>query len=112
MHQLATVFRTFIRWFLAVSAFWLAARGAWLLLLFGRAAAHPAGLCVGLILMAGGAWQWLVSLENRHEAILAKHRRRIPVPSAVVPKALRHVRPAVRPKALSPAVPGLVAQLG
>jgi hypothetical protein len=112
MQHLSAVLRTSLRWFFAVSAFWLAARGAWLLMLFGRAAAHPSGLAVGLILGCGGAWQWLGSLESRHRSILEKHRTRIRTPKSVEPKPIEKKRLASAPKASAP-VPGtLVAQPG
>lgn len=112
MHQLASLLRTSLRWFFAAAAFWVAVRGAWLLMLFGRAAAHPSGLAVGLILGCGGAWQWLGSLEKRHRAILAKHRERIRIPKSAEPKPIKKAKLAAVPKASASVSGTLVAQPG
>ncbi len=118
IYRAATLFRIAVRRFLAVSAVSLAANGAWLAL---HRDSSFTGMCAALATLATGAWQMLLSLERKHEAILARHCLRSSVrktakaaaPAATRPEGQPEARPAARPKEeVQESVPALVAQAG
>jgi hypothetical protein len=101
IYRAATLFRLFVRKFLAVSAVTLWVTGA-CSLVEHRQLPGVGLLSAILATLAAIAWRFLLFLEQQHVETLAKHRVAAPVAAAKPEK----------PVAYTDAAPGLVAQAG